>query len=71
MLNCPSPVPAPPHWETKVRALLAYGVYQPFNYTSFQPGIMNHPRGVYVEKSTGRVAVTDSANMENCAEELL
>lgn len=39
-----------------------YGVYNPYNYFSFQPGIFNHPRGVYVEKSTGRVAVTDSSN---------
>ncbi len=39
-----------------------YGVYNAFNYLSFQPGIFNHPRGVYVEQSTGRVAVTDSAN---------
>lgn len=39
-----------------------YGVYNPYNYLSFQPGIFNHPRGVYVEKSTGRVAVTDSSN---------
>lgn len=39
-----------------------YGVYNPFNYFSFQPDIMNHPRGVYVDKSTGRVAVTDSSN---------
>lgn len=39
-----------------------YGVYNPFNIYSFQPSIMNHPRGVYVDKSTGRVAVTDSSN---------
>ncbi len=50
-----------PSWQF-LKSFGAYGVYQPFNYTSFQPGIMNHPRGVYVEKSTGRVAVTDSAN---------
>lgn len=39
-----------------------YGVYNAFNYFSFQPDIMNHPRGVYVDKTTGRVAVTDSSN---------
>lgn len=50
-----------PSWQF-LKSFGTYGVYEPFNYTSFQPGIMNHPRGVYVEKSTGRVAVTDSSN---------
>lgn len=40
----------------------SYGVYNAYNYYSFQPGIMNHPRGVYVNKTTGKVAVTDSSN---------
>lgn len=39
-----------------------YGVYNAYNATSFQPEIMNHPRGVYVDKDTGRVVVTDSSN---------
>lgn len=50
-----------PSWNF-LKSFGHYGVYQPFNYFSFQPEIMNHPRGVYVEKSTGRVAVTDSSN---------
>lgn len=50
-----------PEWSF-LKSFGSYGVYAPLNYTSFQSGIMNHPRGVYVEKSTGRVAVTDSAN---------
>lgn len=50
-----------PEWQ-HLRSFGEYGIYQPFNYFSFQPGIMNHPRGVYVEKSTGRVAVSDSSN---------
>lgn len=50
-----------PSWQF-LKSFGRYGVYEPFNYLSFQPEIMNHPRGVYVEKSTGRVAVTDSSN---------
>lgn len=50
-----------PSWEY-VDSFGTYGVYNPYNVTSFQPGIMNHPRGVYVDKATGRVAVTDSSN---------
>lgn len=45
-----------------LKAFGTYGVYNPFNIYSFQADIMNHPRGVYVDKSTGRVAVTDSSN---------
>ena len=37
-------------------------MYVAANATSFQPEIMNHPRGVYVDKETGRVVVTDSSN---------
>lgn len=50
-----------PSWQF-LKSFGEYGVYEPLNYFSFQPEIMNHPRGVYVEKSTGRVAVTDSSN---------
>lgn len=50
-----------PSWQ-HLKSFGTFGVYEPFNYLSFQPEIMNHPRGVYVEKSTGRVAVTDSSN---------
>lgn len=50
-----------PTWKY-VDSFGTYGVYNPYNVTSFQPGIMNHPRGVYVDKVTGRVAVTDSSN---------
>ncbi len=50
-----------PSWKF-LKSFGRYGEYEPFNYLSFQPEIMNHPRGVYVEKSTGRVAVTDSSN---------
>lgn len=39
-----------------------YGVYNAFDYTSYQSDIFNHPRGVYVDPSTGQVVVTDSSN---------
>ncbi len=50
-----------PEWNF-VSAFGQYGVYQPFNYFSFQPNIFNHPRNVYVNKETGRILVTDSLN---------
>lgn len=50
-----------PQWQF-LKSFGKFGIYEPFNILSFQPEIMNHPRGVYVEKSTGRVAVTDSSN---------
>ena len=50
-----------PEWQ-HLKSFGKFGVYQPFDYTSFQPEIMNHPRGVYVDKATGRVAVADSSN---------
>lgn len=50
-----------PEWKF-LKKFGTYGIYNPFNIYSFQPDIFNHPRCVYVEKSTGRVAVTDSSN---------
>lgn len=50
-----------PEWEY-AGSFGTYGVYVAANATSFQPEIMNHPRGVYVDKETGRVVVTDSSN---------
>jgi len=50
-----------PAWQY-LTSFGTYGVYNPFNYFSFQPGIMNHPRGVYVDRSSGKVVVTDSSN---------
>lgn len=50
-----------PNWEY-AGSFGTYGVYVAANATSFQPEIMNHPRGVYVDKETGRIVVTDSSN---------
>ena len=50
-----------PSWEY-AGSFGTYGVYVAANATSFQPEIMNHPRGVYVDKETGRIVVTDSSN---------
>jgi len=50
-----------PSWEY-TGSFGTYGVYVAANATSFQPEIMNHPRGVYVDKETGRIVVTDSSN---------
>ena len=50
-----------PTWA-HVKSFGKFGIYQPFDATSFQADIMNHPRGVYVERETGKVAVTDSSN---------
>lgn len=50
-----------PSWEY-AGSFGTYGVYIAANATSFQPEIMNHPRGVYVDKATGRIVVTDSSN---------
>ncbi len=50
-----------PSWQF-LTSFGQYGIYNPFNYFSFQTDIFNHPRGVYVDKNTGRVAVTDSLN---------
>ena len=50
-----------PAWEY-TGSFGTYGVYNAYNATSFQPEIMNHPRGVYVDKETGRIVVTDSSN---------
>ncbi|ERJ79526.1 NHL repeat protein [Peptostreptococcaceae bacterium oral taxon 113 str. W5053] len=50
-----------PTWS-HLRSFGRYGVYQPFNYFSFQSEIFNHPRNVYVNKVTGNICVTDSLN---------
>jgi DNA-binding beta-propeller fold protein YncE len=50
-----------PSWQF-AKKFGTQGIYNPANIFSFQSNIFNHPRGVYVEKSTGRVAVTDSGN---------
>ena len=50
-----------PSWEY-VGSFGTYGVYNALNATSFQADIMNHPRGVYVDKATGKIVVTDSSN---------
>lgn len=50
-----------PSWEY-TGSFGTYGVYNAFNATSFQADIMNHPRGVYVDKATGKIVVTDSSN---------
>lgn len=50
-----------PTWKP-IKSFGKFGIYEPFNYFSFQSDIMNHPRAVFVDKSSGRIAVTDSSN---------
>ncbi len=50
-----------PTWEF-LTSFGTYGVYNPLDTTSYQANIFNKPRGVFVEKSSGKVAVADSSN---------